>query len=202
MPTFEPKRKLSEEQKVFLQDNHQLIYKGLYRINSGKASPLSEEEIGDCVVNVVRQFCMYNQSLSKQSTFIYRACQFAYKGAVKKRGLCREKGLRKCVSYNRPTFNKAGDFLTYLDILESKTTADRECLTEELSVALHNAIGSLPNVMRSCIKARAFEKKTMSQIGAEHNKTSSWAHLTIGKALSQLRENLHEWKDNDQTFPN
>lgn len=189
MPTFEPKRKLSEEQKVFLQDNHQLIYKGLYRINSRKASPLSEEEIGDCVANVVRQFCMYDQSLSKQSTFIYRACLFAYKGAIKKRSLCREKGLRKSVSYN-------------CDLFASKNMGKSEGLTEAISIALHDAIRSLPNVMRDCIRARAFEKKTMSQIGAEHNKTSSWAHLTIGKALSQLRENLHEWKDNDQTFPN
>jgi len=84
MPTFEPERKLSEEQKVFLQDNHQLIYKGLYRINSGKASPLSEEEIGDCVANVVRQFCMHNPAISKQSTFIYRSCCLHTMGLSKK----------------------------------------------------------------------------------------------------------------------
>ena len=188
MPNFETKRKLSEEQKVFLQDNHQLIYKGMYRINSGKSSPLDEEEINDCVANVVRQFCKHNPSISKQSTFIYRSCLFAYKGAIKKRSLCREKGFRKSVSYN-------------CDLFASSNMGKTEGLTEAISIALHDAIRSLPNVLRDCIKARAFEKKTMSQIGAEHNKTSSWAHLTIGKALSQLRKNLHEWRDNDQTFP-
>lgn len=188
MPTFDPERKLSEDQKIFLQDNHQLIYKGIYRINTGKSSPLNEEEVGDCVANVVRQFCRYDPTISKQSTFIYRACLFAYKGAIKKRKLLREKGFRKSVSYN-------------CDLFEASNMGRSEHLTEAISVALHNAIKSLPVIMRDCIRARAFEKKTMSQIGAEHNKTSSWAHLTIGKALSKLRDNLHEWSGNDQTFP-
>ena len=130
MPNFEPKRKLSEEQKVFLQDNHQLIYKGMYRINFGKSSPLDEEEINDCVANVVRQFCKYNPSISKQSTFIYRSCLFAYKGAIKKRSLCREKGFRKSVSYN-------------CDLFASSNMGKSEGLTEAISIALHDAMTRL-----------------------------------------------------------
>ena len=192
MGLHEQERRLTDQQRDILQDQHLLIYAGINNLSKARSKQLTQDEISECAKNVIRQFCKYNPDISKPSTYIYSSCRFAVRNALKQR-------MRGKNVSNRSEINLGGVIDT--SFVQAKEEPYKEPIPKRIVSELYDEVESLPATMARCIKARILEKKSYKEIGMEYNKSSSWSHMMVKQGIARLKSRLNHWSEHENTFP-
>lgn len=180
--------RLSDSQKEFLSTNHKLIFKGLKKISERRNLKLTEDEVGECVVKVLRQFPSHNPAISKESTYIYRNCDFA----LRKIGDDRQAQAR------RPKWIQCESSDPYDKEYIAEYT---EPLDEDLRVDLADALIRLPPVWVDILTRRILNEETYPSISTSYGMSNSWSQSIVRTALLRLKMELYHWRNHSATRP-
>lgn len=180
--------RLSDSQKEFLSQNHKLIFKGIKKISERRNIKLTEDEVSECVVKVLRQFPSHDPTLSKESTYLYRNCDFAL----------RKLGDDRKSFGNKPKWMQCDSEDNY----DSAYIEDyKEPLSEDLKVDLADAIGRLPSMWVDILTRRIINEETYPSISSSYGMSNSWSMGIVRTALLHLKMELYHWRNHDGTRP-
>jgi hypothetical protein len=180
--------RLSDSQKEFLSQNHKLIFKGIRKISERRNMKLTEDEVSECVVKVLRQFPSHNPELSKESTYLYRNCDFAL----------RKLGDDRRSANNKPKCLQCDSESEY----DSEYIEDyKEPLNEDLKVDLADALLRLPTMWVDVLTRRIIHAETYPSISSSYGMSNSWSMGIVRSALLHLKMDLYHWRNDDATRP-
>ena len=180
--------RLSDSQKEFLSENHRLIFSGIKRLSEKRKLYLTEDEVQEAVVKVLRQFPNHNPQRSKPSTFLYRNCDFALRKVGDDRKALA--GKPKGVQCDESGYDSACTDEEY-----------REPLDEDLKIDLADAIGRLPTMWVDVLTRRIIHEETYPSISSSYGMSSSWSKTIVGTALLHLKMDLYHWRNHSATRP-
>ncbi len=179
---------LSDTQKEYLAENYRLVFKGIKSLSQRRGLAITEDEVQDCVAKVLKQFVKYDPALAKESTFIYRNCDFALRAVVEAR--------RR--SSRRPHQLQSADSTEY----ELGYCVDHpEGIAPDLKVDLSDAILRLPSLWAEVITRRIINQEPYPSISKHYGRSISWSQVIVRNALLQLKMELYHWRNHDSTYP-
>lgn len=181
--------RLSESQKEYLDKNYKLIFHGIKRISQRRRLNITEDEVNECVVRVLKQFPSHDASRSKESTYLYRNCDFALRKTTDD---------RKSAS-KKPKYIQFETADIYDSAVEDPDPFDN--LHPDLKVDLEDAMGRLPVMWVDILHRRILNKESYPSISSSYGMSNSWAQSIVRNALLQLKMELYHWRDHDDTRP-